>query len=123
MIKFKDLPNTETPVTAENLNANFDELNSGLTACKTISFNGGWIEGNKIYGAGIVITIPIYNPNKIEPTVNLTTAQVFHEGQWKDITYSTRQAHETFVTVVFADDYITVGDSCLVRLTGTISVK
>lgn len=60
MITFKDLPNTETPVTAENLNSNFNELNanfselSGLVDTNsTYSYDeivvGKWVNGKPLY--------------------------------------------------------------------------
>ena len=50
LIKFKDLPNTDTPINAENLNYNFNELNKDNIYSTEETFTGKyWIDGKKIY--------------------------------------------------------------------------
>ena len=63
LIEFKNLPDTTTPITAENLNYNFNELNNNFnelndrnvysTEEKVI---GTWIDGKPIYRKTVYIT-------------------------------------------------------------------
>lgn len=50
LIEFQDYPSTETPLNAENLNHNFNELNQGNTYSTKETFTGKyWIDGKPIY--------------------------------------------------------------------------
>lgn len=49
LIEFQDYPSTETPLNAENLNHNFNELNKANTYSTEEQVIGTWIDGKKIY--------------------------------------------------------------------------
>jgi hypothetical protein len=49
LIEFQDYPSTETPLNAENLNHNFNELNNANTYSTEEQVIGTWINGKKIY--------------------------------------------------------------------------
>lgn len=73
MIEFKDLPDTSTPITAENLNNNFNELKSyvlysdltGSNALITLSDNASNYSYLEIlyYGDNRCSSIKVYNPD------------------------------------------------------------
>ena len=59
LIKFQNYPSTETPLNAENLNHNFNELNKANTYSTEEQVIGTWIDGKKIYRkvvTGIITT-------------------------------------------------------------------
>lgn len=69
MITFKDLPNTETPVTAENLNSNFNELDIKIGS---IIESGSNANGNYVkYSDGTMICYNRVNVGNI-PITNQT---------------------------------------------------
>lgn len=50
LIEFQDYPSTETPLNAENLNHNFNELNKNNIYSTEETFTGKyWTDGKKIY--------------------------------------------------------------------------
>lgn len=49
LIEFKDLPNTSTPLNAENLNNNFNELNRANTYSTDEQVIGSWLDGKPLY--------------------------------------------------------------------------
>lgn len=58
LIEFQDYPSTETPLNAENLNHNFNELNKDNIYSTEETFTGKyWIDGKKIYRKVVTGTI------------------------------------------------------------------
>lgn len=55
MIKFKDLPDTDTPINAENLNANFEEAKYGYSYSTQEQKIGTWL-GKPLYRKTISFT-------------------------------------------------------------------
>ena len=49
LIEFQDYPSTETPLNAENLNHNFNELNKANTYSEEEQVIGTWIDGKPLY--------------------------------------------------------------------------
>lgn len=49
LIEFKNLPDTNTPINAENLNHNFNELNKSNTYSTEEKVVGTWIDGKPLY--------------------------------------------------------------------------
>lgn len=49
LIEFKDLPNTDTPINAENLNHNFNELNKSDNYSREEQVIGTWVSGKPLY--------------------------------------------------------------------------
>ena len=107
----------------ENKKVSIETLMQEITNLKTITFNNDWILGHKVHGAGLMVLIPIFNPTGTAPTINLTNAQVFDENEWKNITYASSSAKKSYIYLIFNDIDIAVGDSCLVRIAGTISAN
>jgi hypothetical protein len=57
LIKFQDYPSTETPLNAENLNHNFNELNKQNTFLEEEQVIGTWL-GKPLYRKIISMNIP-----------------------------------------------------------------
>lgn len=101
MITFKDLPNTETPVTAENLNSNFSELNIKIGSIiesgtnengSYVKFSDGTMICTKSYSSSVSITAPLGN--------------IYYNGfydQAGDLPQNFTQIHSTLVNVI--NDY------------------
>ena len=59
MLVFKDLPDTSTPINAQNLNNNFNELLSNITnlvSAETVSSDSITVKANSEYGGTINIS-------------------------------------------------------------------
>jgi hypothetical protein len=73
LIEFQDYPSTETPLNAENLNHNFNELNKANTYSTEEQVIGTWADGKPIYRK-IASFDKIGNINFDVPIDNLTNA-------------------------------------------------
>ena len=134
MIEFKDLPDTSTPITADNLNNNFNELNEKIETCKTVTFNNEWLIGNVVHGGNILILIPIYNPNNVRPVLSLTSSQIFtQDSVWVNVPVvslgllspGVQSFGKTYAILRFDDSGVatTKGQCYIMRLTGTLTVE
>ena len=139
-INFVNKPNTDTPINDKNLNKMQDNIetainevndnaeeinkntNNNINKCKTITFNNEWRNAFKSYGNNLTVELPIFNPNNVKPTINLT-AEIFFESSWKTISsvkvsaYNTNQVLLQLVNSLSLVD----GDCYLVRMSGTIT--
>ena len=61
LIEFKNLPDTSTPLSAENLNNNFNELNNRDVYSTEEQCIGKWIDGKPIYRKVVQFTIGAIN--------------------------------------------------------------
>lgn len=143
-INFVNKPDTSTPVNASNLNEmqdnietaieeaitesgeNTEEINKNTTdyvnKCKTITLNNEWRNAFKSYGNNLAVEMPLFNPNNVKPTANLT-ATIFFNGSWQSISNVTVSAYNTNqVLLQLVNNLSLVDGSCyLVRLNGTIT--
>ena len=58
LIEFKNLPDTSTPLNAENLNNNFNELDNKANYSTNEIVVGKWIDNKKIYRKVYQTTLP-----------------------------------------------------------------
>lgn len=122
-IEFKDLPSTDTPINAENLNkiqTNIEIAINNINKCKTITFNNEWRNAFKSQGNNLTVELPIFNPNNESPTINLT-ATVWVDG-WQTISSVKITAYNTNQVILQLVNNLSLvdGDCYLVRLSGTI---
>lgn len=76
LIEFKDLPNTDTPINADNLNHNFNELNKANTYSTDEQVIGIWIDGKPIYRKVIDIgTLPNATNKEINTGLDSTVVR------------------------------------------------
>ena len=74
LIEFKDYPSTETPLNAENLNHNFNELNKDNIYSTEETFTGKyWIDSKKIYRK--VVQIPAFSNEFVEVSIGSTNIE------------------------------------------------
>ena len=58
LITFQDLPNTTTPINANNLNNNFNELNNSRIFSTNETLVGIWINGKPLYRKILSTSLP-----------------------------------------------------------------
>ena len=78
LIEFKNLPDTSTPLSAENLNNNFNELNNRGIYSTEEKVVGTWIDGKPIYRKVVIHTYNKEDDNKYPkfPTGITNLAQI-----------------------------------------------
>ena len=108
------------------LNSDILSLNSRLTN-KKIVFNDEWIIGFSAYGsATILIQIPLDNPDKKTPKLNITSAKIFTHAGWEDFTETAiMTVTETFIEISCSGhtpENIDIGNCCIIKLIGTIEI-
>lgn len=103
------------------LNNNFNEI----LKCKKVTFNNEWLICHKLYGGGLMVLVPILNPQKSYPTLNITSAEIYTTSGWISVSFIGAQ------TVTITHLYLrfdgtglnlTEGNSYLMRLVGTVEV-
>ena len=124
LIKFQDYPSTETPLNAENLNHNFNEITAfieNINKAKTIILNGEWVNGVMVKGGATRIRLPIFNPTKGSPAISLT-GQYYDGSTWVDVT----NIHVSCAGTTFVELQMTSNASdraILMRFYGTIQAE
>ena len=108
------------------LNSDILSLNSRLTN-KKIVFNDEWIIGFSAYGSPtILIQIPLDNPDKKTPKLNITSAKIFTHAGWEDFTETViMTVTETFIEISCSGhtpENIDIGNCCVIKLIGTIEI-
>lgn len=73
LIKFQDLPNTDTPINAENLNHNFAELNKANIYSTEEKIIGIWKDGKPIYRKVVEFTTALVSGDN---TINISTPNI-----------------------------------------------
>lgn len=101
------------------VNGNDDMANN----LKSITLNNEWLNAIKSLGNVLSIMLPINNPNNNQPTINFTSAQVYYNGAWQNISGVYVQHYgKTFVTLELRNSInLTDGYCYLVRLVGSIN--
>lgn len=94
---------------------------------KTITFSNNWFYATKAAGSGrLSLIIPLDNPNRKHPTLNITSAQVFFASSgWEDISnVGIVSVTETFFTMGWATvpEKVENGINYLIRITGSITI-
>lgn len=102
-------------------------ITNELKKTKTLTLNNEWLITPTAPGGGVRLMIPILNPNKSTPKVDITSGQMYSSSNgWVDITseISCYAATETFCMLSMSAPFtVNTGSSYLVRLTGTITVE
>lgn len=121
-----------TPLSASNLNQMqtniYDYVDEEITEAsqtgKTITLNNEWRPAFKASGDSLTTIIPINNPSRVAPTLNIT-GEVYTGSSWSNISISnTFSYNETELILRFGTNVsITNGNVYLIRLTGTITVE
>lgn len=101
------------------VNANDDTANN----LKIIALNNEWLNAIKSLGNALSIMMPIYNPNSKLPTINFTSAQIYYNDAWENISAVYVQYYgKTFVTLELRNSLnLTNGYCYLVRFVGSIN--
>lgn len=73
LIEFKNLPDTSTPLSAENLNNNFNELNNRDVYSTEEKVVGTWINGKPIYRIVYSINVTETSYTKNVSSLNIDT--------------------------------------------------
>lgn len=85
--EFKDLPNTDTPINADNLNNNFNELNRANTYSTEEQVIGTWM-GKPLYRKSMVITEGFNTEMLIKHGIDAfgelidVTATIYNHSAW-----------------------------------------
>lgn len=93
---------------------------------KTLTFNSEWVTATFALGQGLTLTIPINNPEKKSLNINLTSIEIFSDSStWLSTYVVDSHVFNTFFTLTLNSTNLplTIGNSYLVRLTGTISLN
>ena len=78
MIKFKDLPNTDTPITAENLNNNFEEASVAISATELTTKERVWFKkSNNLFNIN-----GRYDKSSSSTTYEISGNSVIVTGKW-----------------------------------------
>lgn len=125
LIEFQDYPSTGTPLNAENLNHNFNEITALIETfneMKTITLNGQWMYAVAVSGGGTRLRLPIFNPGSLGVKLVGLTGEYFSGSGWVSVTnLQVSSSGKTFVELS-----MDAGDNTqnvLVRLYGTIQVS
>lgn len=101
------------------VNENDDNVNN----LKSITLNNEWLNAVKSLGNVLSVMLPINNPNNNQPTINFTSAQIYYNGSWENISEVNIQYYgKTFVVLELANSIALTNGYCyLVRLVGSIN--
>lgn len=152
-VNWQDLPSTQTPLNATNLNHMDDGIAAALTAdnikntqttsttdtysCtqinnkintagNSVTFNNEWRVGYKPPAGNFMTTVPIHNPNKKTVSYSNGFTVDIYMGGWQACTYSTSHILETELgirIILPSGVTLTDGDVYLIRMNGTITVN
>lgn len=117
--------NSYSTSTQDTYSCNY--VNNLVEPCKVVTYDSEWIYGTNPTGlGGMVVDIPIYNPNKKTVTASFTSAQVFDGTSWLNLGTATVTAtYTTHVLVSFGTSGLTLdaGKSWLLKLSGSVTVS
>ena len=127
--KTKFINNSSTNSSVKTYSCNYvndklDTLNDYQDT--TISFSNEWRIGQVVYGYGIALPIPVFNPKGIIPTLNITSAEVYTNSGWAAL--GTLNVDFTSKTQIVLRTSNTIGSnynsqSILFRLNGSITFE
>lgn len=92
---------------------------------KTVTFNNEWRNAFKPPAGNLTTVIPINNPTRTAPTLNITSAEVY-VGGWKSCTVAIQGITETQIDIRFtppSGTSLTDGNVYLCRLIGYITAN
>ena len=94
-----------------------------LSNVRKINFSGEWLTATNVAGGGWTLMIPFDNPDKIQPTLNLSAKKYFTGSAWADITsVSIRHYTETAVYLYMTGITVSNNITALVYFNGTLSI-
>jgi hypothetical protein len=89
----------------------------------SVTFNSEWMIALFTDGGGWMIAIPINNPEKKQPTLNLTSKQYYNNGNWNNIeTASIRHYNESMVFIYMSGITSANNVTALVSFVGTLTI-
>lgn len=108
----------EIPTKTSQLTNDLNFITSSSLA-KTVTFNNEWLISSYAVGGGYRIIIPLNNPNKSTPTLNVSSCEYFDGNSWVSSSVSIANIFETFVVLSISGGG---NRNVLIRLTGTLSL-
>lgn len=121
-----NIVNEYSESTTESYSANYvnGKVSDLESVGKTVTFNNEWRNAYKPPAGNLSTVIPINNPTRTAPTINIT-AEIYSYG-WKTCTCSIQYYTETEICIELAapsDVSLTDGNVYLVRFSGSITAN
>ena len=119
--------NEHSDSTTEGYSANYvnNQISSLKSMGKTVTLNNEWRNAFKPTAGNLTTVIPIKNPTRTAPTLNITSAEVYIGG-WTSCTVAIQGVTETQVDVRLtppSGTSLTDGNVYLCRLVGSITAR